>query len=101
VRVDSKIPVCHHARFSNADPNVVLYTDHWSERRANAVIDRWSAAYSRMIPEAVEKTIGPTRSSLGPSVPLFHRERMQYEIFLPIKGKWQQEYDRRKAHTRP
>jgi hypothetical protein len=48
---------------------------------ANAVIDRWSAAYSSNDPEAVVKIIDLTRFFSAPRVPLCPRDRCDPRLF--------------------
>ena len=57
---------------------------------ANAVIDRWSAAYSSNDPEAVVKNYRPDAILLGTESPvIIARHRRNPGLFLKSKRKWE------------
>jgi hypothetical protein len=67
---------------------------------ANATVDRWSAAYSTNDPEVVVQNYWSDAIVLGTVSPVMSEGTEAIRTyFSPLKGKWQQEHDRRKAHT--
>lgn len=87
MRIDSKIPVATMLVFLMMILTSCSIPITGAREEANAVIDRWSAAYSSNDPEAVVKNYRPDAILLGTVSPVISQGTDAIRnYFLPIKG---------------